>query len=85
MADVAATANAAASTAATVMIQKSKPTRDRTVPSVCAMLGLEHVVLFQRQPDEAVAGAGRHAKDSPFSYAVDVPKLTETVKRLLAE
>ena len=51
----------------------------------CAMLGLEHIVLFQRQSDEAMAGMGRHMKDSPFSYTVDVPKLTETVKRLLAE
>ena len=50
----------------------------------CAMLGLEHVVLFQRQSDEAKAGMGRHAKDSPFSYAVDTPKLVETVTRLLA-
>ncbi len=49
----------------------------------CAMLGLEHVVMFQRQSDEALASMPRHMKDSPFSYAVDVPKLVETVKALL--
>jgi capsular polysaccharide biosynthesis protein len=51
----------------------------------CAMLGLEHVVLFQRQADELLASMTRHIKDSPFSYAVDVPKLVETVRTLLAE
>ena len=45
-----------------------------------AMLGLEHVVLFQRQSEEALANAPRHVKDLPFAYAVDVPKLVETVK-----
>jgi len=50
----------------------------------CAMLGLEHVVLFQRQSEEILAGAGRHVKDSPFSYEVDLPKLTGTVRRLIA-
>ena len=49
----------------------------------CAMLGLEHVVLFQRQSEEAMAGMSRHMKDSPFSYAVDAPKLVETVKALI--
>jgi len=49
----------------------------------CAMLGLEHVVLFQRQSREVLASMPRHMKDSPFSYAVDVPKLVETVKALL--
>ena len=49
----------------------------------CAMLGLEHVVLFQRQSDEVLASMPRHMKDSPFSYAVDVPKLVETVKALI--
>jgi capsular polysaccharide biosynthesis protein len=49
----------------------------------CAMLGLEHVVLFQRQSDEVLASMPRHTKDSPFSYAVDVPKLVETVKALV--
>jgi hypothetical protein len=51
----------------------------------CAMLGLEHVVLFQRQSDEVLASMPRHVKDSPFSYAVDVPKLVETVKALVGE
>jgi capsular polysaccharide biosynthesis protein len=49
----------------------------------CAMLGLEHVVLFQRQAGEVLASMPRHMKDSPFSYAVDVPKLVETVRSLL--
>ena len=49
----------------------------------CAMLGLDHVVLFQRQSDDVLASMPRHMKDSPFSYAVDVPKLVETVKALL--
>jgi capsular polysaccharide biosynthesis protein len=49
----------------------------------CAMLGLEHVVLFQRQSEEVLASMPRHMKDSPFSYAVDIPKLTETVEALI--
>ncbi len=49
---------------------------------LCAMLELEHVVLFQRQTEEDLASAPRHAKDSPFAYAVDVSKLTETVAAL---
>jgi capsular polysaccharide biosynthesis protein len=49
----------------------------------CAMLGLEHVVLFQRQSHEVLASMPRHMKDSPFSYAVDVTKLVETVKTLI--
>ncbi len=49
----------------------------------CAMLGLEHIVLFQRQSAEVLASMPRHAKDSTFSYAVDVPKLVETVKALV--
>jgi capsular polysaccharide biosynthesis protein len=48
----------------------------------CAMLGLEHVVLFQRQSGEVLASMPRHMKDSPFFYTVDVPKLVETVKAL---
>jgi capsular polysaccharide biosynthesis protein len=50
---------------------------------LCAMLGLEHVVLFQRQADEVLANMPRHKKDSSFSYAVDIPKLVETVKALI--
>jgi capsular polysaccharide biosynthesis protein len=49
----------------------------------CAMLGLDHVVLFQRQSDDVLTSMPRHMKDSPFSYAVDVPKLVERVKALL--
>jgi hypothetical protein len=47
------------------------------------MLGLEHVVLFQRQSDEVLANTPRHIKDSPFSYSVDIPKLVETVKAFM--
>jgi capsular polysaccharide biosynthesis protein len=49
----------------------------------CAMLGLEHVVLFQRQSEEVLASMPRHVKDSIFAYAVDIPKLVETVKALI--
>jgi capsular polysaccharide biosynthesis protein len=49
----------------------------------CAMLGLEHVVLFQHQSPEVLASMPRHAKDSTFSYVVDIPKLVETVKALI--
>jgi capsular polysaccharide biosynthesis protein len=49
----------------------------------CAMLGLEHIVLFQHQSAEVLASMPRHVKDSTFSYAVDVPKLVETVKALI--
>ena len=49
----------------------------------CAMLGLEHVVLFQPQSEEILASMPRHVKDSNFSYAVDIPKLVETVKALI--
>jgi len=47
------------------------------------MLGLEHVVLFQRQSAEALASMPRHVKDSTFAYAVDIPKLLEIVKALV--
>ncbi len=50
---------------------------------LAAMLGLEHVVLFQPQSAEALEAAPRHVKDSPFSYAVDVKRLVETVRALL--
>jgi capsular polysaccharide biosynthesis protein len=50
---------------------------------LCAMLGLEHVVLFQPQSAEVLASMPRHMKDSTFSYAVDIPKLIETVKALI--
>jgi capsular polysaccharide biosynthesis protein len=49
----------------------------------CAMLELEHVVLFQRQSDEVLASMPRHVKDSTFSYAIDIPKLVQTVKALI--
>ena len=50
---------------------------------LCAMLELEHVVLFQRQTEEDLARAPRHMKDSIFAYAIDAPKLVETVEALL--
>ena len=50
---------------------------------LAAMVGLEHVVLFQPQSAEALAAAPRHMKDSPFAYAVDVKRLAETVRALL--
>ncbi len=50
-----------------------------------AMLQLNHVVLFQHQPQEVLLKSPRHAKDSEFAYAVDVPRLVETVEKLLAE
>jgi hypothetical protein len=50
---------------------------------LAAMLGLEHVVLFQRQSEEVLAGAPRHVKDSAFAYSVDLPKLIETAAALL--
>ncbi len=49
-----------------------------------AMMELEHVVLFQPQSEADLTSAPRHVKDSPFAYAVDVPRLVETVKALLA-
>jgi capsular polysaccharide biosynthesis protein len=49
----------------------------------CAMLGLEHVVLFQHQSEEVLASMPRHVKDSIFTYAVDIPKLVETAKALI--
>ncbi len=52
---------------------------------LCAMLELNYVVLFQRQSEEDLIAAPRHAKDSEFSYAVDVPRLVETVEALLRE
>ena len=35
------------------------------------------------QTEEALANAPRHVKDLPFAYAVDLPRLVETVKTLL--
>ncbi len=52
---------------------------------LCAMLELNYVVLFQRQSEEDLVAAPRHVKDSEFSYAVDVPRLVETVEALLGE
>lgn len=48
-----------------------------------AMLGLDHVVLFEPQTEEALASAPRHMKDLPFAYSVDVAKVVETVRALI--
>ncbi len=48
-----------------------------------AMLGLDHVVLFQPQTEEALANAPRHVKDSAFAYSVDIAKVVETVRALI--
>ncbi len=50
---------------------------------LAAMLELEHVVLFQRQSEAALAAAPRHVKDSTFAYAVDVTRLAETARALI--
>jgi hypothetical protein len=49
------------------------------------MLELNYVVLFQRQSEQDLIAASRHVKDSEFRYAVDVPRLVETVEALLGE
>ena len=49
---------------------------------LAAMLGLEHVVLFQPQSAETLEAAPRHVKDSVFAYAVDVKRLVQTVEAL---
>ncbi len=50
---------------------------------LAAMLELEHVVLFQRQTEQALMNAPRHVKDSTFAYSVDLPRLIETVRALI--
>jgi Glycosyltransferase 61 len=52
---------------------------------LCAMLDLEHIVLFQRQSAEDLASAPRHAKDSTFAYSVDVSGLVDAVQALVSE
>ena len=49
---------------------------------LAAMLDLDHVVLFQRQTEEALASAPRHVKDSTFAYAVDLAKLVEVLREI---
>ena len=49
---------------------------------LAAMLGLEHVVLFQPQSAETLEAAPRHMKDLPFAYTVDVKRLVATVRGL---
>ena len=50
---------------------------------LCAMLGLEYVVLFQPQSEEVLAAMPRHQKDSPFAYSVDVAEVVETARALM--
>ena len=50
---------------------------------LAAMVGVEYVVLFQPQSQEALDAAPRHVKDSAFAYSVDVAKLVETVRALV--
>ena len=52
---------------------------------LCAMLDLEHVVLFQPQSEEALASIPRHMKDSEFQFSVDVDRLVQTVEALLRQ
>ncbi len=50
-----------------------------------AMLGLEHVVLFEPQSEETLASMPRHMKDSEFQFSVDVERLVQTVEALLRQ
>jgi capsular polysaccharide biosynthesis protein len=50
-----------------------------------AMNQFNHVVLFEHQSEEALMKDPRHDQDSEFSYDVNVPRLVDTVTRLLAE
>jgi capsular polysaccharide biosynthesis protein len=51
---------------------------------LCAMLELDHVVLFQKQSEQDLLDHPRHAKDSEFQFSVDLESLVRTVKALLA-
>ena len=42
---------------------------------LCAMLELEHVVLFQKQSEQDLLDHPRHAKDSEFQFSVDLESL----------
>jgi len=55
---------------------------DRWSSHFNAMLGHEHVVLFQPQTAEALAAAPRHMKDSPFAYSVDVAAIVAIVTNM---
>jgi capsular polysaccharide biosynthesis protein len=52
---------------------------------LCAMLELDHIVLFQRQSEQDLLDHPRHAKDSEFQFSVDVEGLVQTVKALLGQ
>jgi capsular polysaccharide biosynthesis protein len=52
---------------------------------LCAMLELDHVVLFQKQSEQDLLDHPRHAKDSEFQFSVDVESLVQTVEALLGE
>jgi hypothetical protein len=52
---------------------------------LAAMLELNHVVLFQRQSDaEKRRSQSRRLKDARFVFSVDVARLVQTVKALIA-
>ena len=52
--------------------------------NLCAMLGLEHVVQFQRLTEEELrAGAIRHVVAEDFSYSADVAAICATVDQLI--
>jgi capsular polysaccharide biosynthesis protein len=52
---------------------------------LCAMLELDHIVLFQKQWEQDLLAHPRHAKDSEFQFSVDVERLVQTVKALLGQ
>jgi capsular polysaccharide biosynthesis protein len=50
---------------------------------LCAMLGLDHIVQFQRlNEDELRAGETRHVNPEAFSYRVDVAAICAAVEQL---
>jgi capsular polysaccharide biosynthesis protein len=50
---------------------------------LCAMLELDHVVLFQRQSEQDLLDHPRHAKDSEFQFSVDIEGLVQRVETLI--
>jgi capsular polysaccharide biosynthesis protein len=52
---------------------------------LCAMLELDHVVLFQRQSEQDLLDHPRHAKDSEFQFSVDVENVVRTVEALVGQ
>jgi capsular polysaccharide biosynthesis protein len=50
---------------------------------LCAMLELDHAVLFQKQSEQVLLDHPRHAKDSEFEFSVDIEQLVERVETLI--